>query len=159
MSDFGLFKRWIIPSEKVSNNAKFSDYKHKVFPLQKAEIDEEVRIPAELKEFYIQIGYGFINQDSISFNRLFDPYTFKQINLREGFYEFDPELDSYEESYGGEKLLFFEVNEGIYIAIDKQDIEGKNSIYFFDKKLSDSLEDFLIQFDANPSLLRDFYSH
>lgn len=154
---FDLFKQYITNPVQDSKNQKHSLYAVRASSINQAEV--AIKIPNELKRFYQEIGYGFFHNSKGSINRLLSPLQLKQLNLREDFYEFDPELDSYEESYKGEKLLFFEVNEGVYLAIDKEDAKGKNAIYFFDRKLSDSLEDFLIRFDANLNLLSDFHSH
>ena len=120
------------------------------------EISEEklgCKLPDELKDFYQEIGYGFFYKDSGSFNRLLSPLQVAQINLREDFYEADPDLDIFDELYNKEKLLFFEVNEGIYLAIDKKEKNKQSAIWLFDKKISDSLENFIIEFTNNPKLI------
>ncbi|CEY48710.1 Uncharacterised protein [Streptococcus pneumoniae] len=49
-------------------------------------------------------------------NRIMDPDTIADITLREGIYEFDPDLEGiYEEE---DKLVFYEVNEGVYLTLD-----------------------------------------
>jgi len=39
------------------------------------------------------------------------------------------------------------------LTIEKEDVVGKNAIYYFDKKIANSLKDFLIEFDKNPNLI------
>jgi hypothetical protein len=65
-------------------------------------------------------------------------------------------LELYDQLYHGDKLLFFEVNEGIYLAIDKKDENGKNEIYYFKDKIANSLESFIKDFINNENLLKDF---
>ena len=48
-------------------------------------------------------------------NRIMDPDTIADITLREGIYEFDPDL----EGYTRKKInWFYEVNEGVYLTLD-----------------------------------------
>ena len=65
-------------------------------------------------------------------------------------------MELYDQLYHGDKLLFFEVYEGVYLAIDKKDENGKNAIYYFSDKIADSLESFIKDFINNENLLRDF---
>ncbi len=157
MSNFFFLDKYVLPSEKEVSNPIYSNYKHQLFPIVRgniSEVEKFIKIPKELMELYTSIGYGFFNvRNKTAFNRLFDAYSFKEINLREDFYEFDPQLDVYEFLYKGDKLLFFEIIEGNYLAIDKNEINGKNEIFHFDKKIADSLEEFLIELDENPNFL------
>jgi len=157
MSDFSFLLKYILPSEKEASTPLFSGYKHQLFPLSIVlinKVENIMQIPFELKEFYNKIGYGFFyNQKKTAFNRLMDIGSFEMINLREDFYEFDPQLEIYDILYQREKLLFFEIIEGNYLAIDINETNGKNAIYHFEKKIADSLEDFLVLFDNNPELL------
>ena len=158
MSNYDFLKPYIIPSEKESDDIKYIDFKHQFYPLEKLEVgrikDLMGLIPYELFEFYNTIGYGFFYKDNKTyFNRLLDVFSFKDINFKEDIYEFDPDLIIYDNLYKGEKYLFFEISEGNYLAIDENDTNGKNAVYYFTKKISDSLVDFLIAFDENPDLI------
>ena len=75
-----------------------------------------------------------------------------QINLREDFYEFDPDLEIYDEE---DKLIFFEINEGLYLTILKEDVGGENGIYFFDTKIASSLEEFVIELNKNHNFIEE----
>ncbi|MGE7904806.1 SMI1/KNR4 family protein [Peribacillus sp. NPDC094092] len=133
--------------------AKFDYIKnsnHKFFPLKekdiiKAEERLGLNFPPELREFYLEVGYGFFkgnNENSIS--RLMDPDTIADITLREGIYEYDPDLEGiYEEA---DKLVFYEVNEGVYLTLDLNDTQ-RTSVHFFDNKIADSLESFIKKVD------------
>ncbi|MCY9138047.1 SMI1/KNR4 family protein [Peribacillus frigoritolerans] len=135
--------------------AKFDYIKnsnHKFFPLKekdliKAEERLGFKFPPELREFYLEVGYGFFkgnNENSIS--RLMDPDTIADITLREGIYEYDPDLEGiYEEA---DKLVFYEVNEGVYLTLDLNDTQ-RNSVHFFDNKIADSLESFIKKVDED----------
>jgi hypothetical protein len=135
-----------------------NDLEHVFYKVEENNIDTAekklgFRLPKELASFYREIGYGFMNKGNGSFNRLVDPLSLVQIFLKEDFYEGDPDLEVYDDIYNNDKLLFFEVNEGTYLAIDKIDEGGKNKIYYFDKKVFDSLEEFITAFVANPDLI------
>ncbi|USK79408.1 SMI1/KNR4 family protein [Peribacillus frigoritolerans] len=125
---------------------------HKFFPLKEKDlIKAEERIgfkfPPELREFYLEVGYGFFkgnNENSIS--RLMDPDTIADITLREGIYEYDPDLEGiFEEA---DKLVFYEVNEGVYLTLDLNDTQ-RNSVHFFDNKIAVSLESFIKKVDED----------
>lgn len=150
MSDFSFLNSFILQSEKDSQEPLYEDYKHHLFPLKESEIEEVsilINIPKELDEFYHQVGYGFFFQnDNSHIDRFLDVETFKSINLREDFYEYDPDLELYDSEYYTNKRIFYELNEGIYLLIDNEDINGSNSIYFFMNKIADSLEEFIIRF-------------
>lgn len=155
MADFA-FLTACVHKEDDNNN----DLQHSLYPLSVQDIKEVeavIEIPAELKRFYKSIGYGFFHRKSdTAINRLMDPYSFKQLNVKETFYEFDSALEVYDTMYHGEKVLFFEVNEGIYLAIDRQAKGGKNAVYYYGNKIADSLEEFLTAFVGNANLIAEF---
>jgi hypothetical protein len=130
------------------NNGNHNFFKLNEIDLLVAEKRIGSAFPAELREFYLKIGYGFIkgnNKNSIS--RLMDPDTIADITLREGVFEFDPDLDGiYEEK---DKLVFYEVNEGVYLTIDLNESQKENPVYFFDTKIADSLVDFMKKVDID----------
>jgi len=151
-----LIKYKVSSSNSNDMNNTFFDVK-----MEEIELSEEklgYKLPKELKEFYQEIGYGFFHRNSGSFNRLLSPLQVSQINLREDFYETDPDLDIFDELYNKEKLLFFEINEGIYLAIDKKEENKKNAVWLFDKKISNSLENFIVEFANNPKLIDNFHN-
>ena len=157
MADFQFLEKFIVPEEAGSAKAPYHNFKHHLFPLNEgsiAAVDEVSKIPLELKEFYRKIGYGFFfKQQKDAFNRLLDPESFRLINLKEDYYENDPDLEIYGRLYQGTKLLFFEIIEGRYLAIDVLSKDNKNAIFYFGRMISDSLEGFLQAFDADPTLL------
>ncbi|MHA7965249.1 SMI1/KNR4 family protein [Paenibacillus sp. CAU 1782] len=109
--------------------------------------------PDELRAFYLDIGYGLIKGQSINaINRLLSPAALADINLREGHYEFDPDLDDiYEDK---DQLIFFEVNEGVYLTISLSSENG--GIFYFGTQIAPSLEAFLRQFLADNEYYIDY---
>ena len=131
--------------DKYVLNEKNKIYK---FPLEEIEEEENemnIKFPAELREFYEKYGYGKINDMNFScFNRLLAPSQCADIRLRRDYYKYDPELETYTwYERNCNRMIFFEVNEGIYLMID---LKGeKNAIYDGNIKIADSLEEFLIK--------------
>ena len=93
----------------------------KLYDLSENQIlDAEKRMgigfPRDLFDFYVEYGYGFVNNTKQAINRLMDPQSCADIRLREDIYEFDSDLEMYE-TYEDEAMLFFEINEGVYASI------------------------------------------
>jgi antitoxin YxxD len=154
MNNFDFLKTYVL-EEASADEPQQRHYLYRLSVPEIEAVDEILPVPEELKSFYTNIGYGFFHKDrNASINRLMDPESFKMINLKEEYYEFDIDLELYDEIYQGDKLLFFEVNAGTYLAIDKEANEGKNAIYYFSKKIAASLEDFMRDFSGDP----DYFS-
>lgn len=96
-------------------------------------------------KLYTEIGYGFVINQEGAINRLIDPETCADIRFREDIYEFDPDLELYS-NYEIDKLIFFEVNEGVYLQIGIED----NKIYYLDEIIANSLEEFIKKISKNP---------
>ena len=98
--------------------------KNDLLPLTKEDVDNaekdmNIKIPKELKEFYINYGYGNINDMNFScFNRLLAPSQCADVRLGRDYYKYDPELESYKsDELIYNRMIFFEVNEGSYLTI------------------------------------------
>lgn len=155
-----MSKFFFLNEYRVQNEAQTNDLDNIFYPLseddvKKAEAEFEYELPTELKDFYVQIGYSFFHRSQVNVNRFLDTTSLFQINLKLDEFESDPDLEVYDDLYKGEKLLFFEVNEGVYLAIDKVDENGKNKIYYTDEVIADSLEAFIRSFLENPLLIDD----
>lgn len=132
--------------------------KHKFVNIKENEIIEaEKRIgfafPNELRKFYLEVGYGFIKGNNLNaINRIMDPDTIADITLMEGIYEFDPDLEGiYNED---DKLVFYEVNEGVYLTLDLN-ASQQTSVFYFEKKIADSLEEFIRNVDQDTEYFVD----
>ncbi|MES9741102.1 SMI1/KNR4 family protein [Priestia megaterium] len=123
--------------------------KHEFLPLKEKEIEAAeqrlgAKFPAELRQFYVEIGYGFANRnETTAFQRIIDPDSAVDLHLREGFYEHDPDLEMYNE---GEGFIFFEVVEGLYFEV-RWGTADASPVYFMDIRISDSLQAFFEQLD------------
>ena len=116
----------------------FDAYEVKEKEIIEAERNMKIQFPYDLKKFYLEVGYGFVKNDAGAINRLIDPLGCADIRLRLDVYEYDPDLEMYE-TFEEDKLIFFEVNEGVYMSIGLTD--GK--VYFTDKLIAESLTDFI----------------
>lgn len=112
-----------------------------------------ITFPIELRKFYLEIGYGFIKGSNVNaINRIMDLDTVADITLREGVFEFDPDLDGiYEEE---DKLVFFEVNEGIYLTLNLNTLQQAH-VYYFENKIADSLTEFIIKINRDSEYFED----
>lgn len=129
--------------EQIVNEEKNDFYPVDEMQIIKAEEKMGEKFPYELRMFYKEVGYGFIASEENAVNRIIAPLGCARIRLREGVYEADPDLEMYER-YEKEFLLFFEVNEGVYVSIRLGEAE-KSEIYFAGEKIANSLEEFLVK--------------
>ncbi|MBX9998571.1 SMI1/KNR4 family protein [Priestia aryabhattai] len=125
--------------------------RHKFFPLKVKEIEAaEQRLgtefPAELRQFYVEIGYGLANRDvTTAFQRIIDLKSAVGLRLLEDFYEHDLDLDMYDKREG---FIFFEVVEGLYFEV-RWGTPDASPVYFMDTCISDSLQGFFEQLDKD----------
>lgn len=131
---------------------------HKFYKLTENDIKEaEERLglafPDELKAFYKEVGYGFLDvNNKNSFNRMLDPHSVADIRFREGIYEYDPDLDDiYEEE---DELVFYEVNEGVYLTIDLGN-KKQSPVYYLGTKIADSFGEFLEKMNKDTDYFED----
>lgn len=132
----------------MANFEFINDIENKIYKVPeddilKAEQRMGISFPDDLKQLYLEVGYGFIKgQSANAINRLLGPGAVADIRLREGVFEYDPDLD---ELYDDEnKLIFFEVNEGVYISLELQLVN--NPVFYLDIQIATSLEDFFKKF-------------
>ena len=109
--------------------------------IETAEKEMNLEFPSELRNFYINNGYGFFKKDDMDFNRLMDPLSVADFRLKKNDYEYSEYPDEYSE-FGDDKLIFFEVSEGYYYSIEIND-DSKQKIYDGDQVIANSLEEFL----------------
>lgn len=122
--------------EEIKNNCKL--YKLSFEDILNAEKRMKIKFPQDLLKFYTELGYGFVENSKHAINRLLDPESCADIRLREGMYEFDPDLEMYL-PYENKAIIFFEINEGMYASIGINDCK----IYFADEIIANSLVEFL----------------
>lgn len=129
--------------KEIENLAKW--YRLDMKAVNEAEQRMSFSFPKSLRTVYQKYGYGFVTNTEGAINRLMDPLTCADIRLREDIYECDPDLELYESSET-DKILFFEVNEGVYISIGIND----EKIYFMNEIIAYDLSEFLFKISENP---------
>ncbi len=104
-------------------------------------------LPQQLKQFYEEIGYGFLGSEGFNFNRIMDPVSLCEFRFRVGQFEDDSELDVYEQCER-DTLIFFEVCEGFYLGMGfSKNNDGE--IFYRKEKIAESLVDFLVRFQED----------
>lgn len=122
------------------------------YPVTESEIEEvekilNLKIPNELVNLYLQVGYGFIKGSEFNINRVMDPYSVRDFRLRMNDFEFYPDIEIYEE-FEKNKLIFFEGSESALMSIELND-NNENPIYYYDIQIATSLTEFLMRIEEN----------
>ncbi|QOQ54714.1 SMI1/KNR4 family protein [Bacillus amyloliquefaciens] len=134
-------------------------YKENTFyPVSENEILEVenklgLRIPYDLRQFLLEVGYGFLKKSEYNINRILGPASIRDARLKVNDFEFYPDIEVYEE-LEEDKVIFFEANESALLLIELGN-EQNNSIYYDDIKIADSLEEFLIELMKNDKYYLD----
>lgn len=152
MAKFDYLKKFVFdkPSEDIWNN------KHVFLKINKGEIEETERklgkrLPSELKELYNELGYGFLCCGvGNNVNRIISPIEIYEFYAGISDYENDIRQDYYKDS---NELIFFEVSADTFIVLNlqQQNTLGQCPLYYFDKKIADSIEEFIKLMDQKPN--------
>ena len=129
------------------------------YPVTESEIEEvekklNLKIPNELVEFYLEVGYGFIKGSEFNINRIMDPYSVKDFRLRMNDFEFYPDIEIYDE-FENNKLIFFEGSQSALMSIELNDNNNENPIYYYDTQIATSLAEFLREIEGNDKYYLD----
>lgn len=125
----------------VTNNPENSFYPLNLKDIEQVEKELGLTFPNELRQFYLEIGYGFFKGSEYQINRLMDPGSVRDFRLRADDYEFYPDIEIFDE-VEEDKLVFFEGDESTTILIGLGEGES-NPIYLFDTLIANSLKEFL----------------
>lgn len=134
-------------------NKKSDFYKVEENKIKEAESILGFPLPNELKNFYREVGYGFVNDNEYNINRLMDPLSVSDFRLRREEYEYMPEIDYYDD-YKDNKLIFFKNNESTFFSMELKET-GKCKIYWLDDVIAHSLSEFLVRYQENPDYFFD----
>ncbi|MBJ7570797.1 hypothetical protein BJH90_10385 [Bacillus halotolerans] len=135
------------------------NYKENIFyPVNENEIIEVenklgLRLPYDLRQFLLEVGYGFLKKSEYNINRILGPASIRDARLKVNDFEFYPDIEVYEE-LEEDKVIFFEANESALLLIELGN-EQNNSIYYDDIKVADSLEEFLKELMKNDKYYMD----
>ena len=101
----------------IKNSNKNIFYSVNTKEINDVEKELSLKIPKELMEFYLSIGYGYIKGSDFNINRIMDPRSIRDFRLRQNDFEFYPNIEIYDE-FEGDKLIFFEGSETALISIE-----------------------------------------
>ncbi|KQL58581.1 MULTISPECIES: SMI1/KNR4 family protein [Bacillaceae] len=135
---------------KANKNNQFYPLDETV--IKQAENDLGITFPKELREFYMELGYGFLKGDSGNINRLMDPLSVRDFRLKQNDFEYFPDIDLYDDLV--DEYVFFEVNETVLFTIKR--LDDGNPIFYDEILIANSLEEFLIQFSKDDSYYMEF---
>jgi len=120
--------------------------------IEELECTLKVKLPKELKELYIEVGYGFVDNDRFNANRIMD--TFSVIDFRFRNDEYSRNDISVYDDYEEGKLIFFERNESSYISVELTDSE-ESKVYYYDIEIASSLKNFFMKMKENNRYFMD----
>lgn len=142
----------------------YSTKRHIFFPVPDLYIEQAVKafepFPQELLSFYQEIGFGFFHRKKSIGNCLLDPMSVAYINQNEGYLAENDVAKEYLDVCDTEKfLLFFQTSEQQYLSISRETIDEKNTVWFKEYQLADSLADFLNQYAGNRNYILETISY
>lgn len=136
----------------VRNNLRSSFYSLGLEEIEQVEKELNLTFPVELKQFYLEIGYGFIKGSRQNINRLMDPLSVRDFRLKQNDFEFYPDIEVYDDLE--DELIFFEANETAMLSIKLTDSE-LSPIYYDEFKIAESLTEFLQKIAVNDMYYMD----
>ncbi|MFA0814269.1 MAG: SMI1/KNR4 family protein [Anaerofustis sp.] len=137
----------------IKENAKNAFYAVTSDEIEEAQNSLDLLLPNQLKEFYLQVGYGFISGSEDNVNRIMDPLSVRNFRLRQNDYEYYPDIEIYDK-YEDEKVIFFESDIYSLISIGIGQLND-GVIYYYDVPIAKSLKDFLIKLEENDTYFVD----
>ena len=98
--------------EIIKNNPRHKFYPVKPEAIQKAESNMGIIIPKVLTQFYLSVGYGFLETRNYNINRIMGPNSVEEFYLGIGQFQDSEEVEVFN-NYIRDKLIFFEVHESL----------------------------------------------
>lgn len=143
MKNFRFLKEYIVDKPQSTNEKRHIFYSVEQNEVINAENRMGNNFPNELKEFYSEIGYGFLcKDDKVHTNRIMHPSDIADFYCEDEVYSY-VDRDLYESN----ELIFFDLGgEGDFLTL-KLDGEDNGAVYYFGRKVAESLKDFLIKMD------------
>lgn len=133
--------------EIIKNNPRHKFYPVKPEEIQKAESNMGIIIPKELTQFYLSIGYGFLETRNHNINRIMGPNSVEEFYLGIGQFQDSEEVEVFN-NYTRDKLIFFEVHDSLYLSMGITKL-NKGKIYYYDEMIADDLNEFLERYLEN----------
>ncbi|GIO23690.1 hypothetical protein J11TS1_22710 [Oceanobacillus sp. J11TS1] len=87
----------------LASNVNNSFYSVSIEEIRDVEESLKLKLPKELVEFYLEVGYGFIKGSKYNVNRIMSPKSIRDFRLKQNDFEFFP--NKYSISNRGIRLL------------------------------------------------------
>ena len=129
-----------------------SNGKHRFFKVEEGDIEQAEKrmgfeFPNCIKEFYREIGYGFIGKDPNFYNRIMHPNDIADFVCDDEVYEYvDKSL------YDDDELVFMHIDSEDFVTI-KCSGESEGKIMLFGKKIANSFEELIEGMYKNPDYI------
>lgn len=142
MGNYDFLKEYVVDGQQSCEIKRHVFYGIDKNEITQAENRMGRKFPDDLKKFYFEIGYGFLcKDDKTHTNRIMHPRDIAD------FYSGD-ELYSYvdRDLYESNEMVFFALNgQGDFLTLRLDELKDYGAVYYFDRKISDSLKDFLMK--------------
>lgn len=139
---------------KIKSNPSCQFYSLTKDEIKNNESKLGIIFPKLLREFYLEIGYGFIGSEVGNINRIMDPESVLDFRLRQNDFEFYPDIEIYDE-FEKDKIVFFEANESALISIGFG-LDNSGKIYYYDEEISKNLTEFLEKLSEDDTFYYNF---
>lgn len=148
---YQIFKEYIVENSLIKNNKKMIFYPVTIEEINNSETRMKKRFPQSIKTFYLEIGWGYFEDESKSFINLFmSPDDIADFYCAEGNYVYAEEREFLKEN----EFVFFEVDANCHITLNfKNDVE--EGIYFGTDKIADSFFEFINKMRENSNYYDD----
>ena len=133
--------------DMIKNNEKNTFYPVKTEAIHKAEANMGIIIPDDLKMFYLNVGYGFLETSRHNINRIMGPGSVEEFYLGTGQFKNSEEVEIIGH-YSKDKVVFFEVNESLFLSMGITKL-NKGKIYYYDEVIANNLSEFFDSYLQN----------
>ena len=113
-------------------------------------------IPDALTQFYLNVGYGFLETHRHNINRIMGPSSVEEFYFGTGQFQNSEEVEIFGK-YTKDKLVFFEVNESLFLSIGITKL-NKGKIYYYDDVIANDMSEFFEKYLENERFFLDFIS-
>ena len=133
--------------ESIKNNPNNTLYPVNPDAIHKAESDMGIIIPDVLTQFYLSVGYGFLETRKHNINRIMGPNSVEEFFLGTGQFQNSDEVEIFSH-YTNDKLVFFEVHESLFLSMGITK-KNKGNIYYYDEMIAEDLKEFFEKYLEN----------
>ena len=148
---YNIFKEYVVDNENIKNDEKMIFYPVPIEAIDSAEKQMKRQFPESIKQFYLNVGWGFFEDESKSFiNLLMSPSDIADFYCAKGNYVYAEEREFLEEY----EFVFFEVDANCHITLNLVD-NVEEGIYFGTDKIAESLLEFLTRMSEDSNYYDD----